>query len=158
VSGLIIGLYNAKDNMPPPLFNFLLIFLIVCLALLFLILIFSVIRFYIEWNRSFQFVDKWYCQYNQKSKHIELHGNVDLNLSSFSKLRGAVIQHGVTYWLNPQPANHHRLLKDRYAFSFTGDNISISLEEPVNIQVDVWLKNLRKKTYTTCLSVISVGG
>ncbi len=84
--GLIIGLYGAKANMPAPLFYFSLIFLVVCLVILFLILMFYIVRFLLGWNRSFQFGDKWYCQYNQKSKHIELHGNVYLNLSSFSKM------------------------------------------------------------------------
>jgi len=158
VSGLIIGLYGAKDNMPPPLFNFLLIFLIICLALLFLTLIFSVIRFCIEWNRSFEFVGKWYCQYNAKTKHIELHGNVDLHSSGFSKAKAVVTQNCVTYQLSNQPVMPTLTLKDRYALSFARDDVSISLEKLINIRVDIYLKNLKKKTYIACLPVIPVGG
>ena len=158
MSGLIIGLYAVKDNMPPILFNTVFIFFIVCLVLLLLILIFSIIRFVVEWNRSLQFVDNWYCNYNTKARHIEIHGNIDLAQSSFSKLRGAITQNDVTYWLSPEPINHHMLLQGRYAISFKKDDVSIRPDEPITIQVDVWLKNLRKKSYSACHSVTSVGG
>lgn len=158
VSTLIIGLYDAKGNMPVPLFNFLLVFLVVCLVVLFLILIFSVVRFLLEWNRSLEFGTKWYCHHNGQAKRIELSGNVDLHSSSFSKLRGDITQNGITYRLSPQPIVRTLTMRDRFALSFVGENISISTAEPVYIQVTVWLGNLRSKTFTTVLLVIPVGG
>ncbi len=158
MSGLIITLYSAKDNMPASLFSFLIIIFIACLLILFLILIFSVVRFCIDWNRSFKFVGKWYCEYSKKSRHIELHGTVDLYSSNFSKAEAFVIQNNVSYQLSNKPVVPTLNLKDRYALCFARDDIDIALEEPISIRVDISLRNLKKKSYSTCLSIIPVGG